>query len=191
MAWKLVLYGSEETSKVRIIMLNFVFVIAILGGYGYWVDFVPSSEWAGIGFNLAIAATILFVSTYYFALAIGRAKFQPKTSMPTKILAITLLPFLAFLLFFLAITHGSGDIATQVFGHDTKLTTELSKEQRHSKRGCEYHLKGYAIEKALPDHICVSKAEFDTLPKTGEYTLQVEQTPLGVHIKHIAPAINR
>lgn len=191
MSWKLALYGSEETSKARVITLNFSFIISALGGYGYWTDFVPSPEWAEIGFNLAIVATILSVPTYYLALGAGRAKFHPKASVPIKLLAIAMLPFLAFFIFLLAITHGFGGIATQAFGHEAKLTAELSKEQRHSRRGCEYRLKGYAIEKALPNHICVSKVEFDTLPQTGEYTMQAEQTSLGAHINNVSPAVSR
>jgi hypothetical protein len=190
-SWKLALYGSEKTSKAGAIALSFCFIFSALAGYGYWADFVPSPEWAEIGFNLAIAATILSVPTYYLALAIGRAEFHPGTSMPIKFLAITMLPFLAFFIFLLAITHGFGDIATQALGHEAKLAAELSKEQQYSRRGCEYHLKGYAIEKALPNRICVSKVEFDALPQTGEYTMQVEQTVLGAHINNVTPAVSR
>ncbi|MDZ7888358.1 MAG: hypothetical protein U5M72_03485 [Pseudomonas sp.] len=191
MSWRLALYDSEEASKAKIITLNLLVIITILCGYGYWTDFVPSPEWAEIGFNLSVAATILSVSTYYFALATGYAKFQPKTSTPIKLLTITTLPFLALFVFVVAITHGFGDIATQALGHEAELTVELSKEQQQSRKGCNYRLKGYAIGNALPSRICVSKAEFGILPQTGEYILQVKQTLLGFHVKNIATAVNR
>ncbi|MBD9482140.1 hypothetical protein IB229_04105 [Pseudomonas sp. PDM14] len=191
MSWKIALYGAEEAPKIKIIVINAIFVTMLLGGYGWWADFVPSSEWSEIGFNLALAATAILTPIYYLALLTGRTKFQPKTSTPVKILAVFLLPALIFIFPLLAITHGLGDIATQIFGHEAELTVELSKEQRQSRKSCNYRLEGYAIEKAQPDHICISEKEFNTLPRTGEYILHTKQTQLGVHIKSFSPAINR
>lgn len=189
MLWKAALYGTAEPSAI--LVTNVFGVIVLIGAYGWWADFVPSPKWANIGFNVAIAATVVLVAIYYLALATGRAKLQPRTSKPVKIIALIVVPFIVFFFLLLAVTHGFGDIATQLIGREFVLTTELSKEQKSSRRSCDYFLQGVALERAFPNHLCVSEGEFNAFPRTGIYELKASQTKLGVHIKSAALSINR
>ncbi|SDR94757.1 hypothetical protein SAMN05216271_0800 [Halopseudomonas sabulinigri] len=191
MSWRTTVYGTEDLSKTSVIVTNFILAFTFLGAYGWWADFAPSSEWSEMGFKLASTATVTFIFVYYLALLTGRAKFKPNTSISIKILAVALLPAIVFFFFLLAITHGLGDIATQIIGQDNKLTTAFTKNQTRSRRLCDYRLEGHAIENALPDYVCISEKEFQAFPQAGMYTLQTKQTGLGIHIKSLTPVVNR
>lgn len=185
MPWSLAFYGVEQPSKLRVVMLNSILVSCGLWGYGWWADFVPSSEWSELGFNISIASTAVFIFIYYWALASGRADFKPGISMAAKILVILFLPGMVFLLFWIAITHGFADIATQTLGKERTLTVELSKNHHDFKRNCDYQLEGYVIEKAMPNHVCITESEYGSLPEVGTYTLKTKETFLGFHIVNL------
>lgn len=189
MSWKAALYGTRDASSI--VVTNIFGVIVLVGVYGWWADFVPSPEWADIGFYVAIAATVILSSIYYLALLKGRAKLQPKTSRPVKVFALIGMPFLLFGLLFLAVTHCIGDIATQLIGHEVQLMAELTKQREYSRTGCSYRLKGDALERALLNRLCISEREFSAFPRTGIYELKATQTKLGVHIKSATLSTNR
>lgn len=182
MSWKTVFYGLERPSKQRIIIFNFIFAFFVLWGYGWWVDFVPSSEWSKLGNNISIALAAILTLIYYWALATRRTHFKAGTSILRKILALLLLPGMLFALFWISITHGIADIATRTLGNDKSLTIELSKNLHHSRKSCDFRLTGHAIERAMPNYICITESQYKLLPAVGIYTLQIQKTTLGFHI---------
>lgn len=185
MAWKSALYGTTE--QPAILLANVFGVITLFGAYGWWwTDFVPSPEWADIGFNITIAATVILSAIYYRAYLAGRVKLRIKTSRPVKVFVLTGMPFLLCLLLSLAVTHGVGSIATQLIGHEIELTTELTKKLKRSRYSCDYRLTGYALERAEPGHLCITENEFKVFPRTGLYDLKATQTKLGLHIKSVS-----
>lgn len=111
--------------------------------------------------------------------------------MAAKTLVILLLPGIVFLIFWISITHGFADIATRVLGKEQTLTAELTKDHHHFRRACDYQLEGYAIENAMPNHVCITEAEYISLPEVGTYTLQIQETSLGFHISTLKIAYNR
>jgi hypothetical protein len=147
---------------------------------------VPSQEWFGIGLTVAIASAAILGAIYFRAFLAGRIKLRPNTSMPVKVLALTVVPFILCGLLTFAMTHGVGDIATQLFGREHELTTELTKQHKSS----HFFLQGAALERALPNHLCISEGEFNAFPRTGIYELKATQTKLGVHIKSAALSIH-
>lgn len=182
MSWKAALYGTRDAPII--VTTNIFGVIALVGAYGWWwTDFVPSPEWADIGFKVAIAAAVILSAIYYRAFLAGRVKLRPNTSMPVKVFALTGMPFMLCWLLSLAVTHGVGNITTQLIGREVELTTELTKQQKDSRYGCDYRLTGYALVRAEPDHLCITESEFKAFPRTGIYDLKATQTKLGVHIK--------
>jgi hypothetical protein len=191
MSWKDKLYGVRQPSTQRVVILNFIIITCGLWWYGWQADFVPSSKWSELGMHISIASTAIFISSYYWALATGRTDFRQGTSAALKILVILFLPVIIFFFFLISITHGIADIATQAFGTDKILTAELSKHHQYSRRSCQYRLNGYEIENAMPNYICVSEAEYSSLPEVGTYLLQTKETSLGLHISSLNSRVNR
>jgi len=181
-SWKAAFYGSADVSKSRVIITNFALVLTLISIYGWWTDFVPSAAWIDMGLSLAMAATVLGAAAFYWAVLTGRTAFRPGTSAPMKLLVVLFGPILLFMFFSLSIMHGLGDIATQVLGREDQLISNLSKRYEHSRKGCDFRLKGHDINNAFPNHVCITEAEFARLPQKGAYKLQILRSELGFHI---------
>lgn len=182
MSWKAAFYGSAGVSKSRVIITNTALIVLLISIYGMWADFVPSAAWIDTAFSLAVAATILCVTAFYWAVLTGRTVFRPGTSVPMKLLVVLFGPILLFMFFSLSIMHGLGDIATQVLGREDELISNLSKHYEHSRKGCDFRLKGHDIDNAFPKHVCITEAGFARLPQKGAYKLQILRSEIGFHI---------
>lgn len=191
MSWKAALYGSANVSRSRVTLTNFALVVTLTSAYGWWADFVPTAAWVDTGFSLAMAATLICVTAFCWAVLTGRTVFRPGTSVPIKILVLLLGPILIFLFFSLSIMHGIGDIATRVLGRDEQLISDLSKHYDRSRRNCDFQLKGNDIETALPNHLCITEDAFTRLPTKGAYRLRILRSELGFHIISYEPERSR
>ncbi len=181
-SWKKKLFDAERPSKLRLGVMLFIYSTMILAVHGWWADFVPSTNWSGLGFYAAIISTIIFIVIYCISFTLGFTKLKENISLSYKLLSLIIIPALIFCFFWLSIVHGAGNIATKAFGHEGFLIMELSKSHHNNRRNCDYQLKGYAIENAMPSHICISEFEYSTLPESGEYTLEVKNSFFGFHI---------
>lgn len=176
------LFDSEQPSKSRLSVMLFIYSVMALDAYGWWADFVPSPEWSDLGFNLAIISTVIFITAYCISLALGLIQLKGTISFPFKVLSLIIVPALIFLMFWLSIVHGAGNIATETLGLEGVLTASFSKSHENNRRNCDYQLHSYAIESAMPNHICISGATYSTLPEIGEYQLKVKNSFFGFHI---------
>lgn len=182
MSWKAAFYGSADVSKSRVIITNVALVVTLISIYGWWADFVPSAAWIDTGFSLAMAATILCATAFYWAVLTGQTAFRPGTSAPMKLLVVLFGPVVVFLFLSVSIMHGVGDIATRLFGRDEELISDLSKHYNRSRRSCDFRLEGHDIDNAFPNHVCITEAAFARLPQKGVYRLQTLRSELGFHI---------
>ncbi len=182
MTWKTLVYGVEQPSKIKVNVHNLFFCVFALWVYVLFVDFVPSEAWSKFGLYLSITLSAIAFAVYFWAFSTGRMPIRAGSSTFIKIVVCLFLPGMFFILLWVPITHGIADIATRALGNDKILTAQLSKYQRHSLRGCEFRLKGEYIEKAVPNYICLTESQFESLPSVGIYTLQTKETILGFHI---------
>lgn len=183
MSWKTALYGSADVSKSRVIITNVALAVTLTSILR--ADFVPSATWINTSLILAMTATIICTAAFYWALLTGRMISRPGTSAPMKLFVVLFAPILLFMFFSLSIMHGVGDIATQVLGREDQLISDLSKHYDHSRKGCDFRLKGDDIDNALLNHVCITEAAFARLPPKGMYRLQTLRSELGFHIVSI------
>ena len=161
------------------------FLICVIMGfaiYGYMADFIPSASWSTRSLYISIGITATAISAHYYLLAIGYTSLYGENSQALNVLSLMLFPFLAFAFVWTAITHGMADVLTQKFGTDQQMVLELTKQEVNRKKTCTYRLVGSAIDNSFPEHICMTQAEFEALPKSGAISLQGQQSSLGFHV---------
>lgn len=180
------LFGEEQPSFLRIVMTFLIYVIMGFAIYGYMADFIPSASWSTTSLYISIAVTAIAISVHYYLLAIGYTSLYGENSKAINSLFLLLFPFLAFAFVWTAITHGMADVLTQKFGTDQQMVLELTKQEVNRKKTCIYRLVGSAIDNSFPEHICITQAEFDALPKSGAISLQGQQSSLGFHVDGVA-----
>jgi hypothetical protein len=181
------LFGEEHPSFLRIVMTFLIFVIMGFAIYGYMADFIPSASWSTTSLYLSICITVAAISAHYYLLAIGYTSLNGEKSKALNVLSLLLFPFLAFAFVWTAITHGMADVLTQKFGSDQQMVLELTKHKHEvsRKETCIYRLVGSAIDNSFPEHLCVTQAEFEALPKSGSISLQGQQSSLGFHVEGV------
>lgn len=163
-------------------MMLLIYVIMGFAIYGYMADFIPSASWSTTSLYISIGITATAISVHYYLLAIGYTTLSGENSKAINFLVLLLFPFLAFAFVWTAITHGMADVLTQKFGSDQQMVLELTKQEVDQKKTCSYHLVGSAIDNSFPEHLCITQAEFDALPKSGVITLKGQQSSLGFHV---------
>ena len=178
-------FGEEQPSFLRIVMTSLICVIMGFAIYGYMADFIPSASWSTRSLYISIAVTAIAICVHYYLLAIGYASLYGENSKAINFLFLLLFPLLAFAFVWTAITHGMADVLTQKFGSDQQLVLELTKQEVHRKKTCTYRLVGSEIVNSFPEHICITQAEFDALPKSGDITLKGQQSSLGFHVNGV------
>jgi len=180
---KKVFFGDAQPSLLRAIITLLVYFTLGLAIYGYAADFIPSDSWSTNGLILSVGVTVTFVSIHYYLLFTGFAKLNGTTSKITTVLHLLFYPFLVFGFLWVAISHGIADLVTQSIGSNQQLVLELAKEEVTRKKTCTYRLIGSALKRAMPDHVCIKKTEYDSLPEKGFVTLIGRQTSLGFHVE--------
>jgi hypothetical protein len=178
-------FGEEQPSFLRIVMMLLIYVIMGLAIYGYMADFIPSAWWSTTSLYISIGVTATAISVHYYLLAIGYTSLYGENSKAINFLVLLLFPLLAFGVLWTAITHGIADVLTQKFGSDQQMVLELTKQEVNRKKTCSYRLVGSAIDNSFPEHLCVTQAEFDALPKSGAISLQGQQSSLGFHVEGV------
>jgi hypothetical protein len=94
-------------------------------------------------------------------------------------------PFLVVGLLWGALVHGAPSLVNRVFGEEEQVIVTLTKERHVSRRSCDYRLEGQYLGKAFPSHICISKAEFESPPKSVQVMLKGYGTRLGFLIEEV------
>lgn len=180
-------FGEEQPSFLRIVMTFLIYVIMCFGIYGYMADFIPSTSWSTKSLYISAGVTATAISVHYYLLAIGYTSLYGENSKAINFLVLLFFPFLAFAFVWTAITHGMADVLTQKFGSDQQMVLELTKHKHEvsRKESCTYRLVGSAIDNSFPEHLCVTQAEFDALPKSGAISLQGQQSLLGFHVNGV------
>lgn len=153
--------------------------------YGYMADFIPSASWSTTSLYISVGVTATAISVHYYLLAIGYTSLHGENSKVLNVLSLLLFPFLAFAFVWTAITHGMADVLTQKFGSDQQMVLDLTKQEVNRKKTCTYRLVGRAIDNSFPEHLCVTQAEFEALPKSGSISLQGQQSSLGFHVEGV------
>jgi len=166
-------------------MMFLIYVLMGFAIYGYMADFIPSASWSTHSLYISVGFTATAISVHYYLLAIGYTGLYGENSKAINFLLLLLFPFLAFAFVWAAITHGMADVLTQKFGSDQQMVLELTKQEVNQKKTCSYRLVGSAIDNSFPEHLCVTQAEFNALPKSGAVILQGQQSSLGFHVEGV------
>lgn len=179
-------YGKENPSPIRKLATHSMMCSLALCAYGWWADFIPSSDWMHQGFYLSIVSAVVMTVFLYWGYGTGRLEMNRGSSKPNKICALIILPFFIFGFFWLILIHGLADLITLSIGSFHRETVILVKEHSVSRRSCHYRLNGEALNRALPNYICVSGSFYDALPAGSvSITLEGKSTFFGFHIQRI------
>lgn len=177
-------YGKE--SPIRKFAIHSMMCSLAICAYGWWADFIPSSDWMYQGFYLSIASAIVITFFLYWGYGSGRLEMGRSSSKPNKICALLILPFFIFGICWLVLIHGLADLITVSIGTVHRETVILVKEHSISRRSCHYRLNGEALDRALPNYVCVSGSFYDALPTSSvSITLEGKITFFGFHIQQI------
>lgn len=185
MSWMSKIYGCENSSFFRVSVISIFYICAALWLYGWWVDFIPSEAWASTGIYASISLTVIYYPVFYFLATTQNPIIKIFKSNVGRVFQFCILAPSFIFVFWGALVHGAADLITQAVGKPKTIEAELSKVHRASRRSCDYRLEGYAIQSAMPNHICISRKYFNEIPEQVNVSLQGKATFLGFHVNNV------
>lgn len=185
MSWMKKFYGCEAPSLFRTSVISIFYISLALCLYGWWTDFIPSSAWESTGLYASISLSAIYCPAFYYLATTQKPLIKIFTSHIGRAFQFCFISLIVVIMFWGVVVHGAADLVTQVIGKPKTIEAELSKIYLSSRRGCDYRLEGYAIQGAMPSHICISENFFSKLPAQRIFQLQGEASFLGFHVSNI------
>lgn len=166
--------------------LGFAMVLASTLLIGAFTNFVASDAW--FCWSLPIAAALIAV-TYAVLFRHLRAKFPAPLHEEKIGIAGGIVVLLIFVLPFgwLLLLDAIGDPFARRYGVVDKIFVQAIKREGNRRYSCDLRLE----ESMLGDKFCLSRDEFDRLPRKVTVELTVRRSVLGYHIdwREIVPNV--
>lgn len=178
-------FGSETPSFFRASVISIFYIPTALWLYGWWADFIPSEVWRSTGIYASTSLSVIYCPAFHFLATTQSPIIKVFKSNIGRAFQFCFLALLFALIFWGALVHGAADLITQVVGKPQTIEAELNKVHRTSRHSCDYRLEGYAIQSAMPNHICISKKLFEEIPAQVNVNLQGKVTFLGFHVNNV------
>ena len=178
----MMMYGKNEPSLVRRRCVYGVVILFILGIWGIKADFIASESWSRTGFYLSSFITLAVTVVLWYEYVTKKIEMARPVSGIKFIVFLMGIPPFAMMFIWIALVHGVPSIVTYLFGAELSRVEVLEKARTFNRRSCDYRLKGEALDRAFPSHICISYAYYSALPDSAEVTLNGKEAYFGYFI---------
>jgi len=175
-------YGKAHPSLIRKIFQNLLFVVMAGVVFGFFVDFSPSSDWQTQGFYLSGMLSAAITIYAYWGIFTKRLKLRIGYSKLMLATIIVFFPIFIFVFIWMATIHGAPALYTKYSTIKYKQI-HVVKEEGHSRRSCDYRLKGGILETAMPPYLCINESLFMRLPSELDIILKGKQSYFGYYIE--------
>ena len=171
-------YRGRQVLEVSIVVVAVAFV------YGMWADFIPS-ETLLLAEGIITAILTLIMTTVMYLEWKSRG-FRTQGGIITKVTQIIMMPCIAAMMIWSAVSHGVPAAYTRLVGKEHYLYAQLQKKRvTTNSRTCEYRLKGNVLDLAFPNFICINERLFYQYKKMNKVILIGKRSMLGFYITDI------
>ena len=165
-------------------------VLTLLLMAGIRVDFFPSPAWS------RLSLFVVLVITAWPMWAVGRSAVNNPVegrefSSPAirALVGWVLIPFVVYFGSWIVVAHSIPDLITRVAGSSFSETHVLTKHHEHSRRSCDYCVKGKPFDDRIGrDYYCAWISEYERLPDKGPMLVRGRRTWFGRHVDSIEPS---
>jgi hypothetical protein len=153
--------------------------------YPLFNQFIPSHDWYSFSFKLNIAISLLLSAWYFYILNINQTRLASINRRYNKWLVYFFTPVIVYLMAYMAIIYGVGDLATRVSNKPHTILDVVEKLYVESRKGCNTRLVSSTLKEAMPPNICISQQDFDRFPQRVAIKIKGQRSYFGFHINKI------
>lgn len=180
-------YGENPTT-LRKVMTNGLVLLALATLYGFYIDFIASEFWWKVGTQVALGLAVVLSIAAYWGKYTGRLPSAHGMSARRLALGFIFLPFMLFLMVWVAVVRVVPDALTRLFGTSVTVTAPMVAVHEWSRRRCNFRLEGQFMDRGEPGWLCVRESDFNSFPSDVMVTFEGKETLFGVHIQRYYPA---
>lgn len=170
--------AGQLWTQVWTVPVVLLLAVLVSQAFGRWVGFVPTDAWSTQAFVIAV---VLAIITWGFTVWHARIVFGElftrmrllQVLLGLGLGSILFLPMLGFL-----IATIGGIVATDGDRPNEEITVIATKQERTTRRGCNYVLSHPGIGQRL----CLVRSEFQTYPAQVPVVLSIRRSALGYKV---------
>lgn len=175
-------YGENPTT-LRKVMTNGLVLLALATLYGLYIDFIASEFWWKVGTRVALGLAVVLSIAAYWGKYTGGLPSPHGTSASRMALGFIGLPFMLFLMVWVALVRVVPDALTRLFGTSVTVTAPMVAVHQRSRRRCDFHLEGPFMDRGEPGWLCVRESAFNSFPSDVMVTFEGKETVFGIHVQ--------
>ncbi|MBB4126774.1 hypothetical protein GGR77_002064 [Xanthomonas translucens] len=165
-------------------------LLALLGlvPFGLFVDFVPAAFLYGSRWPLPM----LLVGVVMTALLFLHGHRHQRMSAITEkgplfsVVMIFAMPLLLGFMSWLVVAKSLPWMFTRMAGTPFREVHVMQAHYQHSRRFCDYRLRGGPMKQSIPDYLCISEAFYRRYPEQDvQVLLTGQRSALGMRIEHV------
>jgi len=175
-------YGENPTT-LRKVMTNGLVLFALSTLYGIYIDFVASELWWQVGTQVALVFSVVLSIGAYWGKCTGHFPSPYGMSARRMALGFVFLPFMLFLMLWMALLRVIPDALTRLFGSSVTVTAPMVAVHHWSRRRCAFRLEGQFMDRGEPGWLCVRESAFNSFPSDVLVTFEGKETIFGIHVQ--------